>query len=98
MLGEMFRCEQSRCGTADTIVRPTTLNQVHTMKIGELRTCSTSLEPSHGTKSMVSGDFLVDLTANLVFVMDNFGTNGQNTVIVFASIALKCIIISLEWK
>ena len=51
----MFEYEQAACQTMDTILKPTTLNRVYTMKIRDLTTSTKPLESSHKTKAMVLG-------------------------------------------
>ena len=58
LLKDMFEYERVAYQPTDIILRPTTLNQVHTMKIGGLRTCMTPLEFSYRAKSMVQGAIL----------------------------------------
>ena len=52
--GEIFGYEWAVYQPANIILRPKILSQVHMIKIEGLRTCVTSLESSHRTKSMVS--------------------------------------------
>ena len=83
----------------DSILRPTRLNNTHTLTIETLSTHGTPQEPSQWTKTAIAGAaFIRCVSFSSGSVWSYFGINGQDAVVLLPSKALKEFIIALQWK
>ena len=60
LAGDMFWHKKHKkvgCRPTNSIPRPASLNYVHVLIIGRLRTCTIPLEPSNRAKTMVAGTY-----------------------------------------